>query len=365
MVRALQLAVRARGRTAPNPLVGCVVARGATRLGEGWHHCAGEAHAEVLALADAGQRAREADLYVTLEPCHHTGRTGPCTAAILAAGVRRIFVAAADPDVRVQGRGLRYLRAHGVQVHTDLLAEHALRLNAAYNQVKRTGRAYFVAKVAQSLDGCVATRTGASQWITGPLARARGHALRNAVDAIVVGSATVRADDPRLTCRLVHGRDPARVVVASRAGISPRARVLPANSDSNARMLVLVGPSAPMRRRRALERAGAEIVVLPAGPGGVDLTAAACALAQRGLHAALVEGGPTLMGQLFDAGLVRRLHAFVAPTILGGENAKRSVLGHGAGSLTDAWALARQTCTPLGPDLWLRADVVAAHPNAP
>lgn len=376
MARALALAARGRGRTAPNPMVGCVIVRAGHVVGEGWHRRAGEAHAEVVALADAGERARGADVYVTLEPCHHTGRTGPCTAALRAAGVRRVFVAEGDPDVRVAGRGLRHLRRAGLQVHCGLLAAEARRLNAAYHRVKTTGLPYLVAKVAQSLDGCVATRTGASRWITGPSARAAGHRLRDRVDAILVGRGTVLADDPALTCRLPGGRDPVRVVLASRAQLPLQARVLHGLRSGSAQPggqvgpasptapIVVVGPQAPAARCRALAVSGARLVHVPAGPGGVDLVEALASLARLGLHSVLAEGGPTLLGGLFDAGLVQRLYAFVAPKVIGGP-ARHSVGGLGV-SLPDAAArLRRGRWTQVGEDWLLRADVVGQRGQTP
>ena len=373
MARALTLAELGRGRTAPNPMVGCVVVRQGVVVGEGWHRRAGEGHAEVLALAAAGQRARGADVYVTLEPCHHTGRTGPCTAALRAAGVRRVVVAAGDPDVRVAGRGVRALRAAGIAVDCGTLAHEARRLNAAYYRVKTTGLAYVVGKVAQSVDGCVATHTGASRWITGPEARAVGHRLRDRVDAILVGRGTVAADDPSLTCRVPGGRDPARVVLASRGEISPGARIFAGSDAPAARrgrgaqnapvpaaaapVYVVVGPSAPAARCRQLERAGARLVQVPAGAGGVDVARALQQLAALGLHSILAEGGPTVLGALFDAGLVQRLYAFVAPSIVGGA-ARHSVGGRGAATPAGAQRLRHARWSQVGDDWLLRADVV-------
>lgn len=376
MARALTLAALGRGRTAPNPMVGCVVVRGGTIVGEGWHRRAGEAHAEVLALAAAGDRARGADVYVTLEPCHHTGRTGPCTAALRAAGVRRVVVAAGDPDVRVAGRGVRALRAAGMVVDCGTLADEARRLNAAYYRVKTTGLAYVVGKVAQSLDGCVATHTGASRWITGPKARAVGHQLRDRVDAILVGRGTVAVDDPLLTCRVPGGRDPARVVLASRGEVSPTAQIFAGSKAlatrqgrgtqhvrgpvGVARTYVVVGPNAPAARCRQLERAGARLVQVPAGAGGIDVARALEQLAALGLHSILAEGGPTVLGTLFDAGLVQRLYAFVAPRIVGGA-ARHSVGGRGAPTPAQAQRLGHAHWSQVGDDWLLRADVVPGY----
>ena len=368
MRRALTLAERARGRTAPNPMVGAVVVQGGEVVGEGHHARAGQPHAEPLALAAAGGRARGATLYVTLEPCHHTGRTGPCTAAIEAAGIARVVVAGDDTDPRVLGRGVAHLRARGIEVATGVLAGAARRLNAAYHFAQAHGRPLVVAKWAQSLDGCVATAGGHSQWITGAPARAFGHRLRDALDAIAVGRGTVQADDPQLTCRMAGGRDPARVVFDTGALTSPTARVVAQAAHSRAPTIIVCSSEAPLARRQALLDAGAQVqvVVAPAGTASapLSLSAALAALAQRGLHSVLLEGGPTLLGSAFDGGLVQRAYCFVAPLILGGLRAPHAIGGAGVASLMDGWRMADAQVRRLGRDVLVhgairRADDVA------
>lgn len=357
MQQALALATRARGQTAPNPMVGCVVVRGGRVVGQGYHARAGTLHAEPLALQAAGRRARGADLYVTLEPCHHTGRTGPCTAAIVAAGIRRVFVGARDYDDRVAGRGIAYLRQQGIAVTTGVAEQACHRINEAYDHAKRTGEALVVAKVAQSLDGCVATHAGRSQWITGAEARDFGHRLRGALDAIVVGRQTVVADDPALSCRTPGGRDPLRVILDSQAQTSPQAQVVQLARTSSAATVILCAADAPLPRCRALQDAGAEILQL-AQPGRVQPQAALQALCQRGVHSVLLEGGPTVLGSFFDAGLVSRLYAFVAPVVLGGAQARHSVLGTGVAAPADAWAFEAPSLRRLGLDWLVHGRVV-------
>ena len=321
MRRALELAERGRGHTAPNPVVGAVVARGGTVVGEGWHRALGEPHAEVVALERAGRAARGATLYVTLEPCAHWGRTPPCVDAILAAGIARCVVALRDPDPRVDGRGLRRLRAAGVRVELGRLAAAAGEQLAAYRRAQETGRPRVTWKVASSLDGRIADARGRSQWITGPEARADGHRLRAESDAIVVGAGTARADDPRLTARAVPGRStdrgrPLRVVVDSRLSLPRDLRLF---SRPLARgTVVACTAAAPAGRERALAARGVTVWRLPATRLRVSLPALAERLAREGRHEVLLEGGATLGTAFVRAGLVQRIVLYAAPLVLGG-----------------------------------------------
>lgn len=363
MQRALEEAERARGRTSPNPLVGCVIARGQRIIAVGHHARAGEAHAEVAALRRAGTAARGADVYVTLEPCNHHGRTGPCTEALIAAQVKRVFVGARDPNPVVNGRGIRRLRAAGIEVHTGVLAAECRQLNEAFEWAMGHRRPWVVAKLAQSLDGRVATRTGESQWITSPAARRAGHALRNSLDAILVGVGTVRADDPALTCRLRGGRDPIRVVLDTHASLSPTAAVVRLGQTSKAPTWICVAQDAPARRRLALERAGAETLVCKVtGTGQLEVDSVLEQLLAREVLSVLVEGGPQVLGSFFDAQAVNKVVAFVAPRILGGKAARLGVEGLGVAHLRDALELTWVSTQAVGPDLMLVGQVKGRAP---
>ena len=339
MLAALKEASRAIGRTRPNPVVGCVIARGERIVGVGHHVRAGTAHAEIVALARAGKLARGADAYVTLEPCNHWGRTGPCTEAIIAAGVKRVFVAMRDPNPIVNGRGIRRLAAAGIKVEVGLLEAECRRLNEAYTRYICDGRPFVVVKIAQSLDGRVATSTGQSRWITSYSARGTAHLLRNDLDAILVGRGTVVADDPILTCRIRGGRDPIRIVLDTMARIPPAAKVVGIARRSAAPTWIVVGPNAPARRRLALERAGAETLVCRVRHGRIDVIDLMAHLRRRELLSVLVEGGPSVIGSFFDAGLVDKLYMYVSWLIIGGVEARASVGGIGIAELADAWRL--------------------------
>ncbi len=317
MLRALRLAERGRGRTAPNPIVGAVLVRGGRVVGQGWHRALGRDHAEVEALRAAGRSARGATLYVTLEPCAHWGRTPPCAEALVEAGIVRCVVATRDPDPRVNGRGLRRLRAAGVQVEVGLRAREARAQIAGYLCAHEHRRPRITWKVAATLDGRIADARGRSRWITGAAARADGHRLRSASDAIVVGAGTARADDPRLTARtLGRALDPLRVVVDSRLRLPLSLRLF---SPALARgTVVACTAAAPAARERALVARGVTVWRLAAARGRVSPVALARRLAREGRHEVLLEGGATLGTAFLRAGLVQRLVIYAAPIVLGG-----------------------------------------------
>lgn len=295
MALALRLAERGLGRTWPNPAVGCVVARDDRIVGRGWTQPGGRPHAEVEALRRAGARALGATAYVSLEPCAHYGRTPPCTMALLQAGVRRVVAAAPDPDPRVDGRGIAQLRQAGVEVETGVMQAEALALNAGFILRVRAGRPLVTLKLATSLDGRIATRTGASQWITGEVARARAHQLRATHDAILIGSGTALADDPALTCRLpgLEDRSPVRVVLDGRLRLPPTSRL--AQSAREVPTWVVTRAGADPGCAAALEQQGVEVLTVGVDGGGrPDVGLALAALAGRGITRVLVEGGAEL-----------------------------------------------------------------------
>ena len=361
MREALQLARLGAGTASPNPMVGAVVVSGDRIVGRGYHVRPGSSHAEVLALEEAGTAARGATLYVTLEPCAHWGRTPPCTDAILRGGIHRVVVAMEDPDPQVRGRGLRRLTEAGIEVHVGVAADAARRLNEAYVKHRTTGLPFVTAKWAMSLDGRIATRTGDSRWISGPASRALAHELRAVSDAILVGIGTVLADDPQLTARdLPQGRpvprQPARVILDSHLRIPLGARVL---ARDGAPVLVATTGRARPDARRALEQAGADVIVAD-GPGGrVDLLSVLAELGRRGVTGLLVEGGAAVHGACFDAGLVDKVVVFVAPVILGGP-APTPVGGAGVERLVQAWRLTSVAVRQVEHDL-----VVEGYPAAP
>jgi len=357
MRRALALAERARGLTSPNPLVGAVVVRDGEVVGEGFHAAAGRPHAEIEALAAAGEAARGATLYVTLEPCVHQGRTPPCAPVVVLSGVRRVVVAATDPNPAVAGRGVAALRAAGLEVRAGVLEVEAARQNRAFFTAMRLGRPHVTLKAAMTLDGKIADVHGASQWITGEPARREAHRLRAESDAVLVGVGTVLRDDPRLTVRLDRPwpREPYRVVLDSRARTPATAALISAATPR--RSVVVVGAGAPGERVRALEAAGATVVRVAERGERVDPAAVLAALHAWEVRAVLVEGGSEVHASFIEAGLVDRVAVFVAPRLLGGRDAPSAVGGAGR-VLKDALRLGPFAVTPLADDLLLEADVL-------
>ncbi|RJX36199.1 MAG: bifunctional diaminohydroxyphosphoribosylaminopyrimidine deaminase/5-amino-6-(5-phosphoribosylamino)uracil reductase RibD [Desulfarculus sp.] len=356
MRRALALTRRGLGSSSPNPAVGALVVAGGRVLGLGWHARAGEPHAEVHALRQAGAAARDADLYVTLEPCHHQGRTPPCTQAILKAGVARVFYGAADPNPRVAGGGGAFLAAQGVEVTPGVLAEQCAFEHRFFFTHASKGRPHVILKTAASLDGKTATVDGLSRWVTGPAARRYVHRLRGWLDAVAVGVGTALADDPQLTCRLPGRRNPLRLVVDSNLRLPSGAKVLDPGAAPGC--LVACGPHPDKARRQALERAGAEVLALPRGPGGrVDLAVLLAELGRRGITSLLAEGGAELAWALVAAGLVDEVMYFFAPKLVGGAAAPPMIGGAGVASMDQAVLLSRPLVRRFGDDVMLWAAV--------
>ncbi|HWV37598.1 MAG TPA: bifunctional diaminohydroxyphosphoribosylaminopyrimidine deaminase/5-amino-6-(5-phosphoribosylamino)uracil reductase RibD [Vulgatibacter sp.] len=316
MALALEEARKGLGRTSPNPPVGAVIVRDGAVVGAGHHSFAGGPHAEAEALAAAGDAARGGDLYVTLEPCDHLGRTPPCAPAVAGAGIARVFIGATDPNPIVSGRGIRRLREAGLQVETGVLGAACEALIEGWSLFIRAGRPWVVAKVASTLDGRIATASGDARWITGEGARARVHRLRSEVDAVIVGRGTVIADDPALTARIPGGRDPLRVILDSRLSVSPTARVFARGSAAGA-IAACIGPADP-DRAAALRGAGAEVLECEAVDGRVALEPLLRGLAARGVVQVLVEGGAGVFGAFLEAGLVDRLLLHYGPKVFGG-----------------------------------------------
>lgn len=336
MSQAIALARRAVGSVSPNPPVGAVVVKDGVVVGEGFTQPPGGPHAEIVALEQAGARARGAELYVTLEPCAHQGRTPPCTAAIIEAGIARVHIALMDPAPHTDGAGMNALRAAGIEVDLSGAPGEARTLIEAFAKHSETGMPFVTAKFAMSLDGKIAARTGDARWISNEASRRRAHAMRAEADAILVGIGTVLADNPRLTVRdapLPGGKQPLRVVVDSAGRTPPDAALLSEPGDT----LLAVAGAAPGIAKALGGRA--EVVALPGADGRVDLTGLLRLLGERGIASVLVEAGSKVMGGLFDAQLVDKVVAFVAPVIIGGEGAPGPVAGLGVGAVSDALRL--------------------------
>jgi diaminohydroxyphosphoribosylaminopyrimidine deaminase/5-amino-6-(5-phosphoribosylamino)uracil reductase len=326
------------------------VVRDGKIAGCGFHRRAGTPHAEVHALRDAGEQARGATLYVNLEPCCHHGRTGPCTEAVIQAGIARVVVAMADPNPLVAGKGIRALQDAGIEVTLGVLEDEARELNEVFIKYITTGLPFVVAKAAVSLDGKIATRTGRSKWITGEAARAYGHRLRDWYDAIMVGIGTVLADDPSLTTRLPGGggRDPVRVIVDSQARTPLKARVL--TQPSGAATLIATTAGASPARVELLRQAGAKVLVAGAGPR-VDLAGLLKILVQEGITSVLIEGGAAIHGSALAERIVDKAAWFIAPIIIGGRDAPGAVGGEGVNDPSEAAELERLKISRLGPDI--------------
>lgn len=336
MKRALALARRGIGRTSPNPAVGCVIVRDGEIVGEGWHRKAGTPHAEVHALSRAGELARGADVYVTLEPCSHHGRTPPCAEALINAGVARVFAGMTDPNPLVSGRGLALLRAAGIAVTCGILEERCRQLNEAFVKQVTTGMPFVILKSAMTLDGKTATASGDSKWITCEESRRYVHRLRSRVDAIMVGVGTVLADDPQLTCRMVRGRDPLRVVVDSRLRTPGNAALL--HLDSPAKTIIATIERDP-EKTAAIQRLGAETLVCDAADGRVDLEDLLRRLGKRGVQSVLLEGGRELVGSAVRKGLVDKFLLFYAPKLVAGDDGFGLCSGRGVARMGDAFML--------------------------
>lgn len=362
MLRALELARSALGRTAPNPAVGAVIVRDGQIVGEGFHPRAGEPHAEIFALRQAATQAVDADIYVTLEPCCHQGRTGPCVDALIAAAVKRVFVGTIDPNPLVAGQGVKHLREAGIEVQIGLCAPACRELIAPFAWHLEHKTPYTLYKSAMTMDGQLATRTGDSRWVSGEESRRRVHVLRDQCDAIMVGVETVLTDDPQLTTRLPQGgRDPLRVVVDSHLRIPLSSRVV--QQESAASTLVATTNRATAASLAELRGAGCEVLVLPEVGGRVSLSALWSELGNRNIQSLLLEGGRTLAAAALQAGLINRLHVFIAPKLLGGVGLSGLFAGDGCALMKDALSLADLGVEKVGDDLLLTAEVKRCLPD--
>lgn len=350
MQRALELAREAPEYTSPNPTVGAVVVGSdGSVVGEGWTLPSPGAHAEIVALEAARERARGGTLYVTLEPCNHQGRTPPCSEAIIGAAIVEVHYAVDDPNPVAAG-GRQALEAAGVRVVAGEGETEARRINEAFFKQKETGLPFVIAKFAASLDGRIAAASGDSRWVSGPETRDWSHRLRTRIDAILVGSSTVVVDDPLLTARpdgVDAARQPLRVVVDTRGRVPPMAQVF----TGPAKTLVATSEDAPGEWRGAIEARGAEVISFPLERGRVDVRALLEELGKRDVQTLLVEGGGVILGSFFDAGLVDKVHAVIAPMIMGAADAPAAVAGEGANRMAEALRLRDVVVERLGEDI--------------
>lgn len=356
MQRALDLAWRGQGAVEPNPMVGCVIATPVGDVvGEGWHQQFGGPHAEVHALHAAGERARGATAYVTLEPCCHHGKTPPCSDALLRAGVARVVVALADPFPQVAGGGLAQLVGAGIDVQVGLLAAAARRQNAPYLKLVERGRPWVIAKWAMTLDGRIASSTGSSRWISGEASRAAAHALRRRVDAIVIGSGTARIDDPLLTARPAGPRVATRVVVDSQAALASDSQLVRTARETP--LTVVTAPNAARDQIDRLTAAGCDVFVATSTDPAQRLHLLLDELGRRRMTNVLVEGGGKLLGSFFDARLVDEVQVFIAAKIIGGERSPGPIGGRGVAEMAHAWQLQNVQIEHLDGDVCLRGDL--------
>jgi len=355
MQLALRLAEFGEGGVNPNPLVGAVVAADGEIVGRGYHRRFGGPHAEVIALDEAGPRARGATLAVTLEPCAHHGKTPPCSDRVIESGVARVIVACRDPNPLVNGQGIRALRAAGIEVVEGVLGDDARRQNEIFFAFTTRGRPFVLLKLAISLDGRIATRTGDARWITSEAARRESHRLRRKCAAVLVGIGTAIADDPQLTVRHVSGRDPVPIVLDSRGRIPPASRLL-----DPVRRPIIATASMSASNERALAERGARVWRLPGTSGRVDLPALLDRLAAEAIDSVLVEGGSETAAAFLEENLVDKVQFHIAPLLIGGREAVPAIGGRGADRVADALRLSDVRVEALGDDL-----IYTAYPPRP
>jgi diaminohydroxyphosphoribosylaminopyrimidine deaminase/5-amino-6-(5-phosphoribosylamino)uracil reductase len=354
---ALDLASKGEGTTSPNPMVGALVVKDGQVVGRGYHKSAGGPHAEVNALDAAGGLAKGATLYVTLEPCNHTGRTPPCTHKILDSGVGRVVAAMKDPNKKVAGHGAEFLERNGVSVTTGVCEAQAKKLNESFIKYVGTGRPFVIAKCAATLDGRIATRTGDSRWVTGEAARRFVHQLRHKVDAIMVGINTIRNDDPSLTTRLpdLQGSDPLRIILDTHLSINTDARVL--RQKSAVPTILVAGPNVSRDKKNALEKAGARVMEAPLKNKLIDMNPLMERLGAMELTSLLIEGGSRVLASAFNHAVVDKVCFFYAPKILGGDDGVPICSGPGVAKMSKCIAINDMAIHRFGDDVLLEGYV--------
>ncbi len=356
MRMALDAAQKGVGRTAPNPPVGAVIVNADRVVGVGFHPQAGQPHAEIFALQQAGHNARDADIYVTLEPCSHYGKTPPCADALIAAGIKTVYVGVVDPNPRVAGMGIKKLRDAGITVHIGICELECRQLIKPFCKHILTGLPFTIYKSALTLDGNTATQSGDSRWVSGAASRLYVHQLRDRVEAIMVGIGTVLNDDPLLNTRLPDGagRDPLRIVVDSQLRIEPECRLLTQESPAKT---IIATISTDEKKIVLLREMGVDVVVVPSLSGRVSLPDLWAVLGQKNIQTLLLEGGATLATEAFNQGLIDQLMLFIAPKLLGGSSLFRLFSGPGCKKMVDATQLVDLDCKPVGDDLLVTGDI--------
>lgn len=355
MERALHLAEKGRGRVSPNPMVGAVLVKEGRIIGEGYHACYGGLHAERAALENCAESPEGSTLYVTLEPCCHYGKQPPCTDAILEKGIRRVVIGSGDPNPLVAGKGIGKLKAHGVEVTEGVLQEPCEKLNEIFFHFIKTKTPYVIMKYAMTMDGKLACVSGASQWVTGETARKKVHEDRNRYTAVMVGAGTVLADDPLLTCRLPQERNPVRIICDTHLRTPPHARVVA--TASQARTIFVSCCTDPARQKPYLE-AGCELLTVREKNGHVDLAELMGRLGAQGIDSILLEGGAELHWSALQAGIVKKVQAYIGAKLFGGGKALSPVGGTGVLTPKEAFRLGPPAITVLGEDVLLESEVI-------
>ena len=359
MKRALEIAAFARGRTSPNPMVGAVIVKAGEMIAEGWHHKAGMPHAEREALTAAGESARGADMYVTLEPCSHYGRTPPCTDAIIEAGIKNVYIAVCDSNPLVAGKGIKKLEDAGIKTYLGLCEKEAIELNEVFFKWINSKMPFVTAKYAMTVDGKIAAKSGDSKWITGEDARLEVHKMRDINDAIMVGVGTVIADDPELTARFIGGQNPVRIVLDSKCRIPSQSRLL---HDGAAKTIIVVTELADEDKLKELKKnSKAEILKVPSKNNRVDLKSLMMYLPRIDITSVFVEGGGEIHAAMLEEGLVDKLHVFIAPKIIGGQLAPGPVSGSGIEKMASARQLYDMSLRWTGEDILLTGYLGKEH----
>lgn len=363
MRRALELAKRAEGQTSPNPAVGAVVVQDGGIVGEGWHGYAGAPHAEAAAIKASGRATRGGTMYVTLEPCHIYGRTPPCVDAIVQAGLQKVVYGSLDPNPSVSGRGVEALMEAGVEVEQGPLEAEIIRLNEAYNKHVTTGLPFLTAKIAMSLDGKIAAKTGDAKWVTGEASRLHAHELRMKSDAVITGLGTVVTDDPMLNVRLegYTGRQPLRVIADERGALPADKAIIKTAGDVPT--LVAVAEDAPTENIRRLKNSGADVLAIPKATGGISLPHLLRELGLRGVCSALIEAGPGLLTVLISEDLIDKYLIFIAGKLVGGHKAPGFFAGRGIVTMSEAIEVDLFDCEKIGDDVLITAYSKNQKPN--
>jgi len=354
MKRALRLAEKGKGRTSPNPMVGAVLLKNGKVVGEGYHARAGEAHAEILALRQAGEAARGSTLYLNLEPCAHYGRTPPCAPEVIRAKVKRAVIGMEDPNPLVRGRGLKSLRRAGLDVKVGILEKECRKLNEFYCKYILEKEPFVILKVAATLDGKIATREGESKWISGETSRRFVHRMRDQVDGVIIGIGTVLKDDPQLTARIKNGRDPYRVVLDSRLRIPEDAQVI---GNSSSKTMIATTELAARDKIERLEKKGVQILILNSKQGRIDLKNCLSKLGEMGMMSLLVEGGSQVNGSFLDEGLIDKILFFLSPKLIGDREALGIFGGSGKTTLQEAIPLNELRVRKIGEDILIEGYV--------